>query len=142
MLCFARNWEKLVARILIVDDDKTLLTFTSDVLQKYAKQLFRSDWELKIHTATNALTALDLIKYNCYELVITDVLMAKMDGWEFIQEIRKRFPQFVTPIVVMSAIDGVELEYQSVKHGACGWVSKPLHPKEFAAKMFGLIQER
>jgi len=131
-----------MARILVVDDDKSLLDFIKDILYKYAKTEYKSEWALRVTTVTDAIKALELVKEHNFELIITDILMARMDGWEFIQEIRRKFPQFATPIVVMSAIQGVELKYESMRHGASAWFQKPLHPREFAKEVFKLIQER
>jgi DNA-binding response OmpR family regulator len=110
-----------------------------DMLLKFAKQEYKSDWALAIHTATGADMAMDLVKVNNYELLVVDVLMAKTNGFEFIREVRKKFPQLRVPIVVVSAIDGVELEYQSIRHGASAWFSKPLSPKKFARDVFSLL---
>lgn len=134
--------EAPVARILVVDDDRTMLEFIRDVLYSYAKHAYKSDWELRVTVANDAIQALEMINDHAYELIITDILMAKMDGWEFIREIRKRFPQFDTPIVVISAVEGVELKYESMRHGASAWFQKPLRPKYFAKEVFKLIQER
>lgn len=131
-----------MARILVVDDDLFMLEYIQDILHKYKKTEYKSDWELKITTTNNAISALELLKENVFELVITDILMAKMDGWEFIQEIRKKFPQFNTPIVIMSAIQADDLTYESMKHGASAWFQKPIRPKEFSQEVFKLIQER
>ena len=131
-----------MARILVVDDDSSILRFVEEILYKYAKVEYASNWELRITTAKNAINALEVVKEHNFELIITDILMARMDGWEFIREIRKKFPQFDTPIAVMSAVEGIELKYESMRHGASAWFHKPLHPKEFANEVFKLIQER
>jgi CheY-like chemotaxis protein len=131
-----------MARVLVVDDDQSLLDFVKEILYKYAKTEYKSDWALRITTVTNAINALEIVKEHNFELIITDILMARMDGWEFIKEIRKKFPQFATPIVVISAIEGIDIEYESVRHGASAWFQKPLRPKEFSEEVFKLIQER
>lgn len=128
-----------MARILIVDDDAVVLELLKDCLYKYASLYYTSTWDLHIDAITNAVDALSLVKDNNYELVITDILMAKMDGWEFIRELRKRFPMFKIPIFVMSAIKGVELEYQASKHGVSMVFSKPVSPKAFAQSVFSLL---
>jgi CheY-like chemotaxis protein len=131
-----------MARILVVDDDAIVLDLVKDILEKYQEQEYHSEFELKVTGVRSAIEALELLKDNQYELIITDILMAKMDGWEFIREIRKKYPQFNVPIVVISAVQGVDLEYESMRHGASGWFYKPIRPKEFAREVFRLIQER
>ncbi|MCX6010163.1 MAG: response regulator, partial [Chloroflexi bacterium] len=115
-----------MARILIVDDDAVILEMIKDILTKYKETQYKSVWELDITTVTDPVVALSLIEEHNFELIITDILMAKLDGWELIRQIRKKFPQFTVPIVVISAIQGVGLEYESMKHGASAWFHKPL----------------
>ncbi len=131
-----------MARILILDDDTVTLEMFKDLLYKYAKVDYKSAWQLRITVANDPITALGMIKEHNFELIITDILMAKLDGWEFIKEIRKKFPQFDVPIVVVSAISGADLEYAGMRNGASAWFHKPIHPKEFATAIFKLIQER
>ena len=131
-----------MARILVIDDDRVILEFIKDILYKYAKTGYTSDWELKITTVTSAINALELINESNFELIITDILMARMDGWEFIKELRKKFPQFDIPIVVISAVEGVDLQYECMRYGASAWFQKPLHPESFTTGIFNLIQER
>jgi len=128
-----------MARILIVDDDRVILEMLQDVLEKYSK---KDKWDLTIHTAPDAIKALELLNEFNYELVITDILMAKMDGWEFIKHIREKHTQRDLPIVVLSAVDAVELEYKSMRYGASAWFSKPIKPKEFSNQILNLISER
>jgi two-component system, sensor histidine kinase ChiS len=131
-----------MARVLIVDDDPFILEFLKDLLEKSARKEYISKWDLQIQTARDGSEALSIIKENNYELIITDILMAKMDGFELIKEIRKKFPEFSTPVIVMSAVQGVDLEYESRKHGASAWFTKPIKIKEFTSKVFTLICER
>jgi len=131
-----------MARILVVDDDPIIRELVRDCLQKYAVKYYKSQWDLKIDVVADAITALTLIEdQNNYELIITDILMAKMDGWEFITELRKKFPMFKIPIFVISAISGVELEYQAAKYGVSKVFSKPLSPKLFAKEIFSFLMD-
>lgn len=131
-----------MARVLIVDDDSFILEFLKDLLEKSAKNDYESQWDLVIHTVKDGDAALDAISKNNYELIITDVLMAKMNGFELIKEIRKKFPEFHVPIIIISAVQGINLEYESMRHGASAWFTKPIRIKEFTSKVFTLIRER
>lgn len=129
-----------MARVLIVDDDEFTCKFLKDALVKYQKVYYQSDWDLRIDTLTSAIRALEVIKENNYELIVTDILMAKMDGWELIRKLRNKFPQFKVPIVVISGVRGVDLEYEGAVHGVSAYFGKPISPKEFAHKVFNLIK--
>jgi DNA-binding response OmpR family regulator len=111
-----------------------------DILLKYAQREYKSHWDLVINTATDANIGLELVQQFNYEMLIVDIAMARMNGFEFIREIRKKFPQLEVPIVVVSAVDGVDLEYQSIRHGASAWFKKPLSPKKFARDVFKLLE--
>lgn len=131
-----------MARILLVDDDAVFRAVLEDILSERAPKLYNSRWSLRITSVGDPITALSLVNEHNFELIITDILMAKMSGWEFIRELRKKFPQFSTPIVVISAIEAVELEYAAMKHGASAWFAKPLQHEKFAFEIFKLVQER
>jgi CheY-like chemotaxis protein len=129
-----------MARILIVDDTQSHLDLMRDILLKYAEKEYRSQWDLIINTAENANIALELVQQFNYEMLIVDIAMARMNGFEFIKEVRKKFPQLEVPVVIVSAVDGIDLEYQSIRHGASAWFRKPLSPKKFARDVFRLLE--
>jgi len=131
-----------MARVLVIDDQELMLEMIKDILTKYKETQYKSTWSLDITIVADPVVALNLIEEHNFELIITDILMARLDGWTLIKEIRKKFPQFAVPIVVISAIQGIGLEYESMKHGASAWFHKPLHPRAFASGIFKLIQER
>lgn len=131
-----------MARILLLDDELTILAMLEDTLTMYAKQFYSSNWGLKITKATSAEEALEIMKSHSFELAIVDIMLARMDGWQFIKEVRKNKNHADLPIVVVSAIDGTELEYYAKRHGASLWFTKPIKPKEFAKQVFTLIAER
>jgi len=131
-----------MARILIIEDDNVSAAILTDTIKQYAPKKYTSDWSLRITHTTTAIEALELLKIHDFELVITDILMARVDGWELITEIRKTRTSADLPIIVVSAIDGVELEYNSKRVGASLWFTKPINPEEFAEKVFMLIEER
>lgn len=131
-----------MARILIVEDDSVSAALINDVIIKHAKEKYDSDWDLRTTIVHSAIDGLEILSIHEFELIITDILMAKVDGWEFIKAVRKKKTNSELPIVVVSAIDGAELEYKSKRVGASMWFTKPIHPKEFSEKVFSLIAER
>ena len=81
-------------KILIVDDDaevlETLVENVGDILT-----------EAKIISASNGLVALEVLKQNTPDIIITDLVMPEMGGEELITEVRKT--QMTLPIIVLSA---------------------------------------
>lgn len=131
-----------MARILIIDDDSMSRALLIDIINQYSKDKYDSKWDLRFTEVKDPIEALDVMTHHAFELIITDILMARMDGYSFIKEVRKNKDNSDLPIVVISAIDGIELEYQCKRAGASMWFTKPINPKDFSEKVFSLIAER
>ena len=81
-------------KILIVDDSHTTRILQKNILSNYG---------YNVSTATDSIRALEKIKQNKYDLVITDVQMPEMNGFEFIKELRKITSYENTPVIVVSS---------------------------------------
>lgn len=90
------------ARILVVDDRKELLNVMSDLLEHEG---------FSVRTAQNGLDALDRMKSDPHiSLVLLDLWMPVMDGWEFLRR-KKAEPDIAAiPVVVISAIPPADLD--------------------------------
>jgi CheY-like chemotaxis protein len=109
--------------ILLVDDDELILRMYADVLRA-------ADFEVDI--TKSALEALDKLVVNKfrYNLIITDIRMPEMDGWEFLAAIREhmKIDDITLPIIVMSAFDSSEVERKALARQANKWFVKPIKP--------------
>ncbi len=102
-------------KILIIDDEKN----TRDGLQKLLS------FEYKVETCEDALKGLDLIKKYHYDLVLTDLNMPMMNGFEFIKEVVKLDG---APLVIMlTAYGSVEVAVEAMKVGAYDYLTKPVN---------------
>lgn len=103
------------SKILIVDDEPTVL----DVLHRaLLKQGYVCD------TASDGDKALEYLKENSYDLIITDLNMPKMDGLELITRIKRQDPD--KAIIVISANSDIALLRQCIiEHGAYDYIVKP-----------------
>ena len=99
--------------VLIVDDD-------DDILAMVAMHI--EDNGFPVRTARNGQEALDAIRERMPRLVLLDLKMPVMNGWDFIRRFRELY-QHATPIVVMSAIDAVGRRAADL--GAEDWLAKP-----------------
>jgi CheY-like chemotaxis protein len=70
-------------------------------------------------------------------LIVTDIMMAKMDGWEFLDTIRKelRLDDLVLPVIVISAFESDTLVAKALQHGANGCLTKPIRPLSKLTKL-------
>lgn len=103
-----------VPKILLIDDD--------DAIRRLYGAILRSEG-FDITPMVSAQAALEsLLKGDTYDLVITDIMMAKMDGWDLLQAIRKRLKldELKLPVIVMSAFESGALEFKALQYGANG----------------------
>jgi two-component system nitrogen regulation response regulator NtrX len=103
------------AHLLLVDDDPSTLASLS--------RAFR----LAGHEATvcdNAARALDLLRSETFDLILSDVVMPGKNGIEFLEELKKTGVK--TPVVLVSGQANIEMAVQATKLGAMDFLEKPL----------------
>ncbi len=108
-------------RILVVDDDLMIREMFSDYLTKNG---------FEVDTAQSAEDGLALIIRDQPDLVIIDIMMARMNGWQMLDYIRKEMDldELNLPVIVMSSVIGLELEMDYMRHRANDWIEKPVKP--------------
>jgi CheY-like chemotaxis protein len=101
-----------IKKILIVDDNEVFLTELAQSLSDFA-------WRFQAVTAENGETALGVLESEHVDLVVTDLHMPVMDGFEFLARMRERYPDI--PVIVMSAFldPDVEIKLRSVGVTRC-----------------------
>ena len=103
-------------RILIVEDDQA----SRDVLSKILKKE-----QFEVHTFADGNEALILLQKKHFNLVITDLSMPRIHGFELIRQIRHEFKMGI-PIIVFSAMDAREYTEKARLLGVDDYVTKPL----------------
>ncbi|MEW7289847.1 ATP-binding protein [Aquimarina sp. 2304DJ70-9] len=107
-------------KILIVDDDPSQLSLTSEVASLAG---------LSYDVCKNGLDAFSRLQTNTYDLVLTDIQMPKMDGFELLEAIKSKTNQTDLPVIALSGRTDISfLEYQQA--GFAGSLRKPYAPKE------------
>jgi CheY-like chemotaxis protein len=102
--------------VLIVDDEKTFQLTLLDGLRTFER-------DFRVLTAENGEKAEEILKTLPVDLVVTDLKMPEMDGFELLAYIKKRHPH--TPVVVMTAFGNPELEQWLRSLGIHGYLEKP-----------------
>ena len=103
-------------RILVVDDQREILDVTSLVLQSAG---------YSTETASSGDEALDRVTSEPFDLVLLDINMPGMDGWETLRLLRAD-DQLEQLVVIMFSIKGeVSDKVHSLQEGASGFISKP-----------------
>ncbi|NDV27459.1 diguanylate cyclase [Desulfovibrio sp. JC010] len=114
------------AKILIVDDERLNLNVLSDLLRQ----------DYKVVLAKNGNQALDRINSeNPPDLVLLDVLMPEMDGYEVLRKIKSRDETKAIPIVFITALDSEHDEARGLEMGAVDYIRKPFHPPIVKARV-------
>lgn len=103
------------ASILVVDDDLSHCTII---------QALMKGWGYQVTLAHNGLEALEQAKHSPFDLILTDVRMAEMDGIEALKAIKAYNPAI--PILIMTAYSNVESAVEAIKAGAYDYLTKPL----------------
>ncbi len=116
------------SKILIVDDDP--------VNRKILSQILRNAHE--IATASSAKEALASIQTGDWDLVISDVMMPNMSGYELAVKIRQQFTLSELPILLLTARNQLEDIYTGFQSGANDYVSKPVDALELQARVKAL----
>ena len=106
-------------KILIVDDEENML----EMLKNF---FLINDYECK--TATNGLEALDILKKDQIDIVITDMKMPKMDGMELLKTIRQKYENISA--VIMTGFAEEYTNTEALNLGAEGYITKPFRNKE------------
>ncbi|GAB2269666.1 hypothetical protein Dimus_004588 [Dionaea muscipula] len=105
-------------RVLVVDDDPTSLKLLETLLKKC---------EYNVTTTNQAVSALNLLKENKFDIVISDVHMPDMDGFELLQLVGLDLD---TPVIMLSAYGDPKLVMKGIRHGAVDYLLKPVRIQE------------
>lgn len=119
---------EIAANILVVDDDPVNLRVLTNIL----------DVNYHVTTALSGDQALKLLEVGEWDLVISDVMMPNMSGYELTKMIRKQFTISELPILLLTARNQAEDIYTSFQVGANDYISKPMDRLELQARVKAL----
>lgn len=112
-------------KILLVDDEKDILEFL-----KYNLELEN----FEVIVGNNGIEAIDKLSDHP-DLIILDVMMPKMDGFETCKQIRLKKEFESTPIIFLTAKSGEANEIKGLELGASDYIQKPISPKKLIARV-------
>ena len=122
MKMLSKNDEAMMRkiRVLYVEDEEDILRFASMVLEDYVDKLF---------IARNGKEALEILKKENIDLIITDILMPKISGIELIREIKKN-PLCDTAVIVATAHTETQYLLECIELRVDGYILKPIDVDE------------
>ena len=116
-------------KILVVEDDKNLKKLIVTCLKKNHYETFE---------ATNGKEALQILDTDYIDLIISDVMMPQMDGFELIEELRKS--KYKIPILLITAKGRIEDKKQGFLLGADDYMVKPIDIEELLLRVQVLLR--
>ncbi len=120
----------MAEKILIVDDDLETLRLVGLMLQRQGYQIL---------AANNGTQALAMARAEKPDLIVLDVMMPDLDGFEVTRQLRAEPECAVTPILMFTAKSQVEDKVAGYEAGVDDYLTKPVHPAELVAKIKGLL---
>ena len=115
-------------RALLIDDDVKLGRLLKDFLKKSKINLFT------VNNPTESFSSIEECKP---DIIILDVMMPKMDGFEVCKNIRKVHS---IPIIMLSARGDSEDKIKGLDLGADDYIAKPFQPRELLARIHSLLR--
>ncbi len=119
-------------RILVVEDDKDLLN--------YYKDFFRDHYIVSV--AENGVDALKKIQTSVPDIVISDVMMPGMDGYELTRRLKDDVTTSHIPVILLTAKTGLSSQLNGLDSGADLYIEKPFHPSFLSSSIRNIIRNK
>ncbi len=113
------------ARILVADDNADM--------RNYVRRLLGARWQ--VDAVSDGQDALDAIRRRKPDLVLTDVMMPRLDGFGLLRELRSDHDLRDLPVIVLSARAGEEARVEGLDSGADDYLTKPFSARELMARV-------
>ena len=118
-------------RVLFVDDELPLRDVVSRLLDRRG---------VDVTTAGDAISAVEVLRDEPFDLVLTDFQMPGMDGFELLAHVREHYPDL--PAVMMTGHASVQHAVQAMSNGAVDYLPKPFAVDALAERVVGQIEAR
>jgi DNA-binding NarL/FixJ family response regulator len=121
----------MAKRLLVVDDDPGLLLAVSETLRAEAYD---------VKTARRGAEALIVVAQSLPDLIISDIRMPGMDGYQLVKNLRSNPRTRLVPIVFLTAKDETGDRIQGFRTGVDAYLTKPFEPEELVAIVAAILQ--
>ena len=122
---------KSTPRILVVDDENQNLRLMEAMLIPLGYEVF---------LARDGMEALESVRETPPDVILLDVMMPKMDGFEVTRRLKEDEETKIIPIVMVTALKGVEDRVRALEAGANDFLTKPVDKTELRARVSSLVQ--
>lgn len=118
--------------LLLVEDNEDMLSFIRDRLEE----------QFTVETAYNGKEALEVLRNNHVDLIISDIMMPVMNGYELCKEIKSDMDLCHIPIIFLTAKNDLDSKINGLKIGAEAYVEKPFSFNYLKTQIFSLLSNR
>lgn len=118
--------------ILLADDNQDILDFIADDLA----HLFN------IVKTSNGLQAFEYVKNNNVDVVVSDIMMPVMNGYELCELLKENSTFSHIPFIMLTAKNSIQSKIEGLEYGADAYIEKPFSPSFLQAQITSLIRNR
>jgi DNA-binding NarL/FixJ family response regulator len=120
------------SKLLLVDDDFSLISLLKDYLEFQGYQVI---------SANNGRQALEILEKYIPDMIICDVMMPEVDGYEFVTNLRERSDIGWIPVLFLSALSQSLDRIKGLNLGANTYMNKPFEPEELLAQVKSILNQ-
>jgi signal transduction histidine kinase len=117
--------------VLVVDDDQRNVRLMESILRGSGYRVVK---------AYNGEEAMRVVESEPPDLLLLDVMMPKMSGFELCQKLKGRYETRLLPIILVTALNALEDKVQALEYGADDFLSKPINKVELLAKVRSVLR--
>lgn len=118
--------------VLVVDDNQDILNFLAKVLSR----------DYFVISATSGEDAISLLENNQVDIIVSDVMMYEMDGFELCRYVKSSINTSHIPVVLLTAKTDTASKIQGLESGADAYIEKPFSPLHLNAQIHNLLEKR
>jgi len=119
-------------KILVIDDERTIRVLLENFLKEYI-----------VTTKNDGLEGLSWLQEgNMPDLIVADIQMPNLDGYEFVKQLRASGYFKEIPLIVLSGIESTAEKVKCLKLGANDYIVKPFNPEELALRIELLLSHK
>lgn len=118
--------------LLLVEDNESMLAFILERLQE----------NFTVETAKNGAEALEVLQSSHIDLIITDIMMPVMDGYQLCKEVKSNINLSHVPIIFLTAKNDIDSKINGLKYGAEAYVEKPFSFSYLKEQVLSLLDNR
>ena len=118
--------------VMVVDDQEDIREFVRDILAPH----------YRVIEATDGLDALEILKYQRPDLIISDIIMPKLNGLGLLKELRGNDFTSLIPVIFLSSKSEVEDRISGFETGVDAYIAKPFTPRHLTSQVARILKTR